>query len=125
MTNEHDDLAAKIADLDARLREVEALQTLTLRILSTTKPLDAVLAQFGATQTQQDSLYRLLDDMAVRTRGPERERPTYRYLAGQIGEIFERREDPAFVDLVVGTLKIERPLYRDLHSYMQAQGWLK
>ena len=40
-----DDIAAKIADLDARLREVEALQALTLRILSTTRPLDAVLAQ--------------------------------------------------------------------------------
>ena len=35
-----DDKTLTLADLDARLREVEALQELILRILSTTKPLD-------------------------------------------------------------------------------------
>ena len=76
MANRDDDLAAKIADLDARLSEVEALQALTLRIISTTRPLDALLAQYGASEAQQQSLYRLLDNLAVRTRGTERERPT-------------------------------------------------
>ena len=39
-------------DLDARLREVEALQELVLKLLATTKPLDRVLEQYGATETQ-------------------------------------------------------------------------
>jgi hypothetical protein len=125
MSNRDDDLAAKIADLDARLSEVEALQALTLRILSTTRPLDAVLAQYGASQAQQQSLYRLLDNLAARTTGPERERPTQSYFQMQLAEIFPPQADRAFMDLVVDTLRIEQPLYRDLHAYMTAQGWVK
>ena len=124
MTNRDDELAAKIADLDARLAEVEALQALTLRILSTTKPLDAVLAQYGATHAQQQSLYRLLDNLAARTRGHERERPTLAAFLLQFGEIFPGQADRTFRDLVVQTLRIEQPLYRDLYAYMAAQGWL-
>jgi acetyl-CoA carboxylase alpha subunit len=125
MTNSDDDLAAKIADLDARLSEVEALQALTLRILSTTRPLDAVLAQYGASEAQQQALYRLLDNLAARTRGSERERPTHSYFQMQFAEIFPLQGDRAFMDLVVDTLRIEQPLYRDLYVYMTAQGWVK
>ena len=125
MTNRDDDLAAKIADLDARLSEVEALQALTLRILSTTRPLDAVLAQYGASQGQQQSLYRLLDNLAGRISASERERATYAYFQLQFAEIFPRQEDRAFMDLVVDTLRVEQPLYRDLYAYMAAQGWVK
>ena len=125
MPNRDDDLAAKIADLDARLSEVEALQALTLRILSTTRPLDAVLAQYGASQAQQQSLYRLLDNLAGRISAPDRERATYAYFQVQFAEIFPRQEDKAFMDLVVDTLRVEQPLYRDLHAYMAAQGWVK
>jgi hypothetical protein len=124
MTNRDDELTAKIADLDARLAEVEALQALTLRILSTTRPLDAVLAQYGATHAQQQSLYRLLDNLAARSRGPERERPTHAAFLLQFGEIFPSQKDRTLRDLVVQTLRIEQPLYRDLYAYMAAQGWL-
>ena len=120
-----DDIAAKIADLDARLREVEALQALTLRILSTTRPLDAVLAQYGASEAQQHALYRLLDNLAARVKGPERERPTQSYFEMQFAEIFPHQEDRTFVELVLSTLTIEQPLYRDLYAYMSAQGWVK
>src|SRR5689334_21582945 len=95
MTNRDADLQAKVADLEARLREVEALQALTLRILSTTRPLDGVLAQYGASQAQQDSLYRLLDTLAGRIKGPERERPTQAYCQIQFAEIFPRQDDRA------------------------------
>ena len=120
-----DDIAAKIADLDARLREVEALQALTLRILSTTRPLDAVLAQYGASEAQRHDLYRLLDNLAARVKGPERERPTQSYFEMQFAEIFPHQEDRTFVELVLSTLTIEQPLYRDLYAYMNAQGWVK
>jgi hypothetical protein len=125
MPNRDDELAAKIADLDARLSEVEALQALTLRILSTTRPLDAVLAQYGALEAQQQSLYRLLDNLAARLNGAERERPTRSYFKMQFDEIFPRQEDGALMDLVIDTLKIEQPSYRDLYRYMSTQGWLK
>jgi hypothetical protein len=125
MANRDDDLAAKIADLDARLCEVEALQALTLRILSTTRPLDAVLAQYGASAAQQQSLYHLLDNLAARIKGTERERPTPAYFQMEFAEIFPRQEDHGFMDLVVDTLRIEQPLYRDLHAYMTAQGWVR
>ncbi len=125
MANPDDDLAAKIAELDARLSEVEALQALTLRIISTTRPLDAVLAQYGVSEAQQQSLYRLLDNLAVRTKGTERERPTQAYFQMQFAEIFPRQEDRSFMDLVVDTLKLEQPLYRELYAYMTAQGWVK
>ena len=125
MPNHEDDLAAKIADLDARLCEVEALQALTLRILSTTRPLDAVLAQYGASDAQRQSLYRLLDTLAARVKGSERERPTQSYFQMQFAEIFAHQEDRTFMDLVVGTLRIEQPLYRDLYAYMAGQGWVK
>jgi hypothetical protein len=29
------------------------------------------------------------------------------------------------MDLVVDTLRIEQPLYRDLYAYMTGQGWVK
>jgi hypothetical protein len=44
-------------------------------------------------------LYRLLDTLAARVKGPER--------------------------LVVSTLTIEQPLYPELYAYMSAQGWVK
>jgi hypothetical protein len=43
----------------------------------------------------------------------------------KFAEIFPRQEDRALEELVVGTLRIERPLYRDLYAYMTAQGWVK
>jgi hypothetical protein len=104
--------------------EVEALQALTLRILSQPGA-RRVIAQYGASQAQQQSLYRLLDNLAGRISAPERERATYAYFQVQFAEIFPRQEDKAFMDLVVDTLRAEQPLYRDLHAYMAAQGWVK
>ncbi len=125
MTHQDDDLARKIADLEGRLREVETLQALTLRILATTKPLDSVLDQYGATQSQQQALYCLLDELAVRSRAAEHEQPTYPYFLAQFDHLFHAlREDRTFVALVIDTLRIERAAYRELYAYMVAHGWL-
>lgn len=124
MTNSADALTEKLADIDARLREVEALQQLILRILSTTKPLDSVLEQYGATQSQEQAFYRLLDDLVTRSKGREQDRPTFGYFRTQLGNVFPAlRDDRQFMELVIDTLKIERPAYRALHGYMAAQGW--
>lgn len=121
-----DDTLPTIADLDARLREVEALQELILRILATTKPLTQVLDQYGATETQERDFYALLDDLARRAKGRESDRPTFAYFQMKIAEIFPSlRGDGQFVELLVDTLKLERSAYRELHAYMAAQGWGK
>jgi len=111
-------------ELDARLRELEAVQQLILRILSTTKPLDNVLEQYGATDTQERTFYTMLDDMTARSHGKEQDRPTFAYFAMKVQEIFpDLRHDREFVNLLVETLQVERPVYRDLATYAKAHGW--
>jgi hypothetical protein len=113
-----------LADLDARLREVEALQEMILSILATTKPLDRVLEQYGATETQSVALYGLLDELAPRVRGREQDRPTFPYFLMKVQRIFPAlRDDREFVGLLIDTLKVERPAYRELHVHMAAHNW--
>jgi hypothetical protein len=113
-----------LADLDARLNELEAVQKLILRLLSTTKPLNNVLEHYGATETQERAFYRLLDDLAARAKGRERDRPTFSYFSMEMDEIFPAlRGNREFVALVIDTLKVERPAYRELHAYMAAHKW--
>jgi hypothetical protein len=115
-----------LADLDARLRELEAVQELILRLLSTRKPLEDVLEHYGATDSQERAFYRLLDDLAARARGREQDRPTFGYFNVQIAGIFPAlRGDREFVSLVIDTMRVERPVYRELHAFMAANGWPK
>ncbi len=117
-------LATRVAELEARVRELEALQALVLRILSTTEPLDGVLDQFGATETQKGAFYALLDNLVARAGGGEQDRPTFAYFEMQLDQIFPKlRGDRAFTRLLIDTLRLERPAYRELHAYALAQGW--
>ena len=122
MADEKDDLT--LADLDVRLRAVEAVQTMILRVLSTTRPLDRLLEQYGATETQGLALHRLLDELAMGAKGPERDRPTFPYFEMQLVEIFpDYRHNREFITVVIDTLTIERLAYRELHAYMLGHGW--
>ena len=124
MADTNPDVAARLADLEARTREIEAVQQLILRILSTTKPLDSVLEQYGATETQARAFYKLLDELVNRARGREQDRPTFAYFQMQLENIFPSlRNDREFTRLVIDTLKIERAAYRELSSYCAASGW--
>ena len=115
-----------LAELNERVREVEAVQQLILRVMASTKPLDAVLGQYGATDTQERAVYRLLDGMAARAAGPEIDRPTFGYFQSQFAEIFPAlRKDLEFMQLVIETLKLERPAYRGLSTHIDEQGWLR
>jgi hypothetical protein len=116
--------APTLADLDLRLREVEAVQQLILRVLATTSPLDKLLAQFGATETQERAFYQMLDELVDRSRGPVEDRPTFGYFVMQLDKIFpSQRGNREFVELLLDTLKLARSTYRELHEYMEAQGW--
>jgi hypothetical protein len=124
MAHTDPDVAARLSALDARVRELEAVQQLILRLLSTTRPLDSVLEQYGATDSQARAFYKLLDDLVSRSRGREQDRPTFAFFEMQLGHIFPSlRNDRDFTRLVIDTLKIERAAYRELSSYCSASGW--
>jgi hypothetical protein len=119
-----DAVAARVARLDARVRELEAVQQLILRILSTTKPLDHVLELYGATETQEREFYALLDDLVARVGGREPDRPTFGYFQMQLARVFPAlRDDREFTQIVIETLKVERPAYRPLSVYAAEQRW--
>ena len=118
------DLTARVQQLESRVDELLAIQDLLLRLMSTTRPLSRMLEQYGATETQEEAAYRLLDRVAERTRGPERDLVSFAYFRRGVDEIFaNRRDEREFVQMLIDTLKIERPAYRNLHAYMMANRW--
>src|SRR5262249_42543540 len=114
----------RLEQLEGRVQELEAVQALLLRLLSTTRPLAGVLEQYGATEKQEQALYALLDNIAERTAGPARDRPSFAFFEMGVYEIFPAlRGDREFVQLILDTLRVERTAYRTLHAYMTEQGW--
>ncbi len=113
-----------LEDIDARVRKLEAVQELILRILATTRPLAKILEHYGATETQERAFYALLDDVTARARGREEDRPTFAYFIMKVQEIFPAlRHDREFVNVLVDTLRMSRPAYRELATYAEANGW--
>jgi hypothetical protein len=113
-------------DLEARVAQLEMMQDLILRLLSITRPLSAMLEQFGATRTQEQDLLAFLDTLVERSRGPERARPSKAHFEMRVFEILPSlRGNQDFLQLLVDTLKVERPAYRELHEYMQSRGWMR
>ena len=119
------DLKARVEQLESQMAELRAMHDLVLRLLSTSRPLAHVLEQYGANETQEQALYRLLDRLNDRIRGPERDRTSFGIFKRGLFEIFGagRENDREFVQLLIDTLKIERPAYRELHAYMQSHRW--
>lgn len=112
------------SDLEARVAHLEMMQDLLFRLMSMTRPLSNVLEQFGATRTQEQELLKFLDELVERSRGPERSRPSRAHFEMHVGEILPAlRGNREFLQLLMDTLKVERPAYRELHEYMTAQGW--
>lgn len=124
MTDMRNDALERVATLEARVEALEAVQKLLLRLLSTTRPLAGVLEHYSATETQEQAFYRLLDTMAGRTGGSERDRPSFAFFEMNLNEIFPQlRGDREFVQLLIDTLRVERPAYRTLYQYMVAHEW--
>jgi hypothetical protein len=111
-------------ELEGRVAQLEMMQDLLLRLMSISRPLSNLLEQFGATRTQEQEVLRFLDELVDRCRGPERGRPSRAHFELHVGEILPPlRGNKEFLQLLMDTLKVERPAYRDLHQYMLAQGW--
>ena len=118
------ELSARVEQLTARIAELEMIQNLLLRLMSTMRPLGQMLEHFGANETQEQAVYRLLDRVVERAAGPERDRVTFAYFRRSIGEIFpDRHDDREFIQLLIDTLRVERAVYRELHQYMVKHGW--
>lgn len=118
------DLAERVAALEAIVAELESMQQLLLRLMSTTRPLDGLLDFYGATESTRQALHQLLDEQLAAVRGPKNRQPTFTYFQMRLAEIFPQlRGDAAFVRSLIDTLRVERPAYRELHAYMAAQGW--
>ena len=56
----------RIAALEAKVQELDALVNLTLRLLAVEKPVSAVLERYGATEAEELAIHALLDDVAKR-----------------------------------------------------------
>jgi hypothetical protein len=121
---ESPDLSARVAKLEDRVEELLMIQNLLLRLASTTRPLATLLQQYGATETQEQALYRLLDRVRDGVKGSERDRMSFAIFRRGFSEIFPvHRDDREFIQLLIDTLKVERPAYRELHTYMTAHRW--
>ena len=118
------DLTGRVEKLEARIAELELMQNLLLRLMSSTRPLGQLLEQMGANETQEQAIYRLLDRVREQTLGPEKDRLSFAYFRRGVGEIFpDRRDDREFMQLLIDTLRVERAAYRELHAYMVKHGW--
>lgn len=112
--------------LEARVAHLEMMQELLFRILSMTRPLACVLEHYGATRSQEEVLLKFLDEAVERLRDPSGDGPTRPYFEKKVGEILPSlRGNREFLQLLMDTLRVERPAYRELHEYICAKGWNK
>jgi hypothetical protein len=121
MTERYDE---RLERLEGHVAQLEMIQQLLLRLLSVIHPLSNVLAQYGASATQEHALLQFLDELADRVRSLERNRPSFDYFQSRVGEILPAlAADRDFLALLIDTLRVERAAYRQLHEYMVGQGW--
>jgi len=118
------DVMVRLAEIESQVQELKAVQDLLLRLMSTTRPLSGLLEYYGATESKEQALYRFLDELVEHIGGPAHRQPTFSSFRVRLGGIFpDLRDDRQFVQLLIDTLKIERPAYRELHVYMVNHRW--
>lgn len=119
-----DNAEQRIAVLESKVQELDALVNLALRLLAVAKPVSALLERYGATQAEDHAVHTLLDDMARRAEEGGMYAPSFAGLQDEIAAAFPTvRGDRQFVSLLVDTLKLDRPAYQKLHAYATAHGW--
>ena len=118
------DVMARLTEMENQIQELKAVQDLLLRLVSTTRPLAGLLEYYGANETKEQALYKFLDELVDLTRAPKHRHPTFSIFKVRLGELFpELRGDRQFVQLIIDTLRVERPAYRELHQYMASHRW--
>jgi len=121
MTADHE---ARIAALEAKVLELEALVNVSLRLSAAEKPLNALLTRYGATEAEALAVHALLDDVLKRAQAGGFYTPSF---AGFLRDLVKicpaAKDDRDFVAVLLETLKTDRPSYRQLHEFVSAQGW--
>jgi hypothetical protein len=116
----------RIAALETKVKELDALVSLALRLIAVKQPVSDVLKRYGATEAEDRAVHALLDDMAKRVDRDPMYAPSF---AGFVGGVVERfpavRDNREFTDLLLDTLKLDRPAYQKLHAHLTAQNWPK
>ena len=119
-----DDVDRRLTALESRIQEVEALANLALRLLAVEKPVSAVLERYGATEAEDLAVHAVLDDVARRAELGGMYAPSF---GGFLQELAERypasRDNRELVSLILETLKVDRPAYRQVYAYASSQGW--
>lgn len=119
-----DDHETRIAALEAKIHELEALINLSLRLSASEKPLCTLLARFGATEAEILAVHALLDDVAKRVQAGGFYTPSFTgFMSDLVKACPAARDDREFVMLLLDTLKADRPTYQQLHAFVTAQGW--
>jgi hypothetical protein len=121
-----DDQETRIASLEAKVQELDALVNLALRLLAIEKPVSAVLERYGATEAEDRAVHALLDDIAKRAEQGGMYAPSFGGFVTEMAERFPAvRGNRTFVTVLLDTLKVDRPAYQKLHAYISAEGWPK
>jgi len=114
----------RIAALEAKVQELDTLVNLALRLLAVEKPVSTLLERYGATEAEDLAVHALLDDVARRAEQGGMYAPSF---GGFVNELVSRfpaaRGDRQLVNLLLDTLKIDRPAYQRLYAYASSAGW--
>jgi hypothetical protein len=114
----------RLRALEAKVDELEALVNLALRLLAVQKPVSTLLERYGATESEELAVQKLLDEITVRAERGGVESPSFAGFVHQLeGKFPAVRGDREFVALLLDALRIDRAAYRKLHGYISAQGW--
>jgi hypothetical protein len=119
-----DPVHERLATLEAKVQELDALVNLALRLLAVEKPVSALLERYGASAAEDVAVHRLLDDLAARSEQGGMYAPSF---GGFVNELSTRfppaRDNREFISLLLDTLRLDRPAYQKLHRYVASQGW--
>ena len=119
-----DDHEARIAALEAKVHELEALVNVSLRLSAAEKPVSALLARFGASEAETLAVHALLDDIVKRIQAGGFYTPSFSgFLSDLVKVCPAAKSDREFVVLLLEMLKLDRPTYQQLHAYATAQNW--
>ena len=122
----NDDSERRLATLEAKVQELEAMLMLAFRLLSIEKLVSALLERFGATDAEDLAVHDLLDSFATRLERGEMYRPSFGGFEGALYDRFPAiRGNREFVGLLLDTLKLDRPAYRKLHEFVIQERWLE
>lgn len=119
-----DDHEARIAALEAKVHELEALVNISLRLSSAEKPITTLLTRYGATEAETLAVHALLDDVLKRVHAGGFYSPSFAGFHRDLVKICPAaKDDREFVALLLDTLKADRPAYQQLHAFVSANGW--